>query len=37
MGKSPGAYTPVIEHLAWIQETRKGKQCTAQDIAKRIC
>lgn len=35
--KSPGAYTPVAEHLAWIQETRKPKPCTAKDVAENRC
>ncbi|WP_316157958.1 serine protease [Cupriavidus sp. BIC8F] len=34
---SPGVYTPVAEYLAWIEEVRKPKPCTAQDIANRIC
>jgi secreted trypsin-like serine protease len=33
----PGVYTPVVAHLAWIEETRKPKPCTPQDIANRIC
>lgn len=35
--KIPGAYTPVIGHLAWIEETLKPKACTPQDIAEQRC
>lgn len=36
-GKAPGVYTPVAEHLAWIEETRKPKPCTPKDIAENRC
>lgn len=35
--KTPGVYTPVLEHLAWIKETRAPKPCTPKDIAENRC
>lgn len=35
--KTPGVYTAVANHLAWISESRKSKSCTPKDVAENRC